>query len=340
MDPILPRPIRDLLIDPARIGWGCEPTGADDPAHWPPLGFLDLTACSPELRITALPPFPLIGWGDANHPAAATLDAVIEEPASAQAVLRQVSRAPRAAAVAVQLLRSLDGLPMERALMLESISYGMLQGSAEYQRWLGAREGPSRPVGAAVAPVQAPAGQVVLERFGSELRVTLDRPVARNAIDRAMRDQLFEALSLAVLDQEVRSIRLRAVGDTFSIGGDLDEFGTTRDPATAHLIRSRTLPALVAARCGEIMDVHVQGACVGAGLEIAAFARRVTASPEAWFQLPELAMGLIPGAGGCVSVPRRIGRQRAALLMLSGRRIKAADALRWGLIDAVESVAP
>jgi enoyl-CoA hydratase/carnithine racemase len=90
----------------------------------------------------------------------------------------------------------------------------------------------------------------------------------------------------------------------------------------------------------EIFHVHVQGACVGAGLEMAAFAARLIATPEAWFQLPELAMGLIPGAGGCVSVPRRIGRQRAALMFLSGRRINAATALRWGLIDAIEHAPP
>jgi enoyl-CoA hydratase/carnithine racemase len=155
-----------------------------------------------------------------------------------------------------------------------------------------------------------------------------------------MRDHLFEAFSVAALDPEIRSIKLRAAGPAFSIGGDLEEFGTTRDPAMAHLIRSRTLPALqVAGRAG-ILDVHVQGACVGAALEIAAFAARLTATPGAWFQLPELAMGLIPGAGGCVSLPRRIGRQRAALMILSGRRINAATALRWGLIDALENPPP
>jgi enoyl-CoA hydratase/carnithine racemase len=166
----------------------------------------------------------------------------------------------------------------------------------------------------------------------------LDRPAAHNAIDRVLRDQLYEAFTVAALDPQVRSIKLRAEGPTFSIGGDLEEFGTTRDPATAHLIRSRTLPAVLLARRAHILDVHVQGACVGAGLEIAAFAGRVTATPNAWFQLPELAMGLIPGAGGCVSVPRRIGRQRGALMILSGRRVNAATALHWGLIDAIEEL--
>jgi enoyl-CoA hydratase/carnithine racemase len=97
---------------------------------------------------------------------------------------------------------------------------------------------------------------------------------------------------------------------------------------------------LAVARRPEILDVHIHGACIGAGVEISAFAGRVTAAPAAWFQLPELAMGLIPGAGGCVSVPRRIGRQRAALMMLSGQRIDAQTALRWGLIDAIEDQPP
>jgi enoyl-CoA hydratase/carnithine racemase len=175
-----------------------------------------------------------------------------------------------------------------------------------------------------------------VERAGSALHIVLSRPEARNAIDRELRDRLFDAFTIAAVDPDIRSIKLRAVGPVFSMGGDLDEFGTTRDPATAHLIRSRTLPALALTQRADVLEVHVQGACVGAGLEIAAFAGRLTAAPDAWFQLPELSMGLIPGAGGCVSVPRRIGRQRAALMILSGRRINARTALRWGLIDAIE----
>jgi enoyl-CoA hydratase/carnithine racemase len=75
------------------------------------------------------------------------------------------------------------------------------------------------------------------------------------------------------------------------------------------------------------------GACVGAGTEMAAFAGRVAAAPDAFFALPEVRMGLVPGAGGSVSVPRRIGRWRSAWLMLTGDRLPAATALRWGLVD-------
>jgi enoyl-CoA hydratase/carnithine racemase len=68
---------------------------------------------------------------------------------------------------------------------------------------------------------------------------------------------------------------------------------------------------------------------------MAAYAGRIVAAPDAFFALPEVGMGLVPGAGGSVSVPRRIGRWRAAWLMLTGDRLPAATALRWGLVDEV-----
>jgi hypothetical protein len=295
---------------------------------WQPLGFIDLETCPEELAIKTLPPFPVIGLGDPAHGLASALDAVVEPPVSAEMLIHQVERTPHAAAAAVQLLRSIDGLPSERALLLESICYGLLQGSAEHAAWLASCAPKTQP---------SPPGEIVLERRDHVLRIVLDRPWARNAISYVMRDRLLEAFTLALLDPQVRAIKLRATGTTFCAGGDLKEFGTTTDPAMAHLIRSRTLPALAVADCAKILDVHAQGACIGAGLEIAAFAARFTASSDASFQLPELAMGLIPGAGGCVSAPRRIGRQRTVLMILSGCRINAEIALRWGLIDAVEN---
>lgn len=319
MNPALRAAVEPFLIDPSQ-GW----SGAVE--AWQPLVCIDLDRCDDDVSFESLP-VPVIGIGDRAHPHADRLDAVIEPPIDAAALVRQVQRAPRAAAVIVQLLRSLEGLPLDRALTLESFCYGLLQGSEEYATWLASRA-PSEPNGVP--------GKVIVERREAVLQIVIDRPQARNAINGAIRDQLFEAFTLAALDPDIRSVKLRSTGDVFSAGGDLDEFGTTKDPATAHLIRSRTLPALALARRADIFDVYVQGACIGAGIELAAFAGRVTAAPTAWFQLPELAMGLLPGAGGCVSVPRRVGRQRAALMMLSGQRIDAETALRWGLIDVIE----
>ncbi len=83
------------------------------------------------------------------------------------------------------------------------------------------------------------------------------------------------------------------------------------------------------------MQAH--GACIGAGVEVAAAAAHLTARPGAFFRLPEVSMGLIPGAGGTASVPRRIGRQRACYMAISGVDIDLDTALAWGLVDAVEA---
>jgi enoyl-CoA hydratase/carnithine racemase len=80
----------------------------------------------------------------------------------------------------------------------------------------------------------------------------------------------------------------------------------------------------------------VHGACIGAGVEIPAFAGRVVARSDATFRLPELGMGLVPGAGGTVSIPRRIGRERFRTMALTGEMIDAATALSWGLVDEIE----
>jgi enoyl-CoA hydratase/carnithine racemase len=315
--------IDPYLIDPAnlRIAWTVEA---------PPFACLDLDSLGTDPGALRLPPFPIIGIGDPAHPAARLLDTVVEAPVRLDRIVEQVTRHPFAAAAVVQLLRATEGMAVDHALAMESICYAMLQGSAEHTRWIEVQP-PAEPA----AP-----GRIDLTREGATLRIVIDRPGALNAIDRPLRDALFEAFTLAELDPDIARVELRSIGRTFSTGADLAEFGTTRDPATAHHIRGLTLPAHPLSRCGTLVDVHVQGACIGSALEMAAFAGRVTASPSAWFQLPELVMGVIPGAGGCVSIPRRIGRQRAALMILSGKRIDAGTALRWGLIDAIMDQPP
>jgi enoyl-CoA hydratase/carnithine racemase len=66
-----------------------------------------------------------------------------------------------------------------------------------------------------------------------------------------------------------------------------------------------------------------------------AFAGRLVASSDTFFHLPEVGMGLVPGAGGCVSIPRRIGRQRMNFLAITGQRLSAEEALEWGLVDEI-----
>jgi enoyl-CoA hydratase/carnithine racemase len=83
------------------------------------------------------------------------------------------------------------------------------------------------------------------------------------------------------------------------------------------------------------VTVELHGACVGAGVEIPALAGRVFATPDTRVRLPEVAMGLIPGAGGTASLPRRIGRHRTAWLGLVGAWLDATTALAWGLVDEI-----
>jgi hypothetical protein len=233
---------------------------------------------------------------------------------------------PNAAVALVQLLRLSEGLSVVDALVGESFVYSMLQAGPEFGRWLAARRIP-RPVHDG-EPVHT-------ARSGNRLMVSLNRPSVHNAYSAAMRDALSAALSIAVADPGLEKVHLRGEGPSFCSGGDLTEFGTTPDPSTAHFIRVTRSPARLLAELADRVVVSLHGACVGAGVELSAFASRVEAVSETWFELPEVQMGLVPGAGGTVSVPRRIGRHRTAVLALSGDRISAQQALDWGLIDKI-----
>jgi enoyl-CoA hydratase/carnithine racemase len=163
----------------------------------------------------------------------------------------------------------------------------------------------------------------------------LNRPENRNAITVQMRDALVELLELVLLDDSIERLEISGRGACFSVGGELREFGLATDPALAHRIRSLHNPGRLLARCASRVSCHLHSACVGSGIELPAFAGHLRADPGSFFQLPELSLGLIPGAGGCVSISRRIGRQRTAWLALSGKKLKARTALEWGLIDEI-----
>ncbi|MFC7049872.1 enoyl-CoA hydratase/isomerase family protein [Emcibacter nanhaiensis] len=313
--------MEQFRIDPNELAIGWQGDGR-------PLGIIDLDRSGDIPANILLPPFPVIGIGTPWHPLAGQVDVLVEPPITLDTLAQSITASPHSAAIVTQVLRTIENLPVMAALAHESLAYGLLQASAEHTEWL--EENSGRHKDNAI-----PAGNVELARDGNTLHILLDRPVARNAIDAGMRDTLREAFEIAAMDPEIETVRMEGVGKAFCVGADLSEFGTTRDPALAHMIRLQTLPAHAIARCPDKFEAHIQGACVGSGLEMAAFATRITATIDAWFHLPELAMGVMPGAGGCVSVSRRIGRQRAALMILSGKRLNAQTALEWGLVDAV-----
>lgn len=174
-----------------------------------------------------------------------------------------------------------------------------------------------------------------LHDHGTVWELVLARPHVLNALDATLRDELWSALG-AARDARV-TVALRGAGRAFCAGGDLREFGCERDAARAHLTRQLRAVAWRCAVVGERMTVGVHGACYGAGLELAAFGGHVVCDETARFCLPELQFGLIPGSGGTVSVPRRIGRQRTLELCLSARVVEPEEALAIGLVDELVS---
>lgn len=278
------------------------------------------------LRQLACPVIGLVG-ADEKHSLIKACDTVVADETEASLMTAAIRQSPIAAAVLVQLLRATESLPVNAALTAESLAYSTLQSGPEFKRWLDA----NRAASPAVATDAGPA--VMMSREGTSLRLELNRASNHNGMTVEMRDALVEALQLVLADDSIERVQLSGRGKCFSTGGDLTEFGSAPDPATAHIVRSVALPGRLLAQCAERVEVQVQGACVGSGIEFPAFAGRITATQDAYFQLPELKFGLIPGAGGTVSIARRIGRQRTAWLVLSGKRIKAAQALEWGLVD-------
>jgi Enoyl-CoA hydratase/isomerase len=242
-------------------------------------------------------------------------------------VLDTVRSRPLAATVLALLLRSGDGRSVQEGLAAESTAYGLLQAGPEFEQWRAGR--PKRQRGGDDGP------PVLVERHGDELAITLNRPSVRNALDSAMRDGLVEALTVAEHDPSVTVVHLRGAGEAFCSGGDLDEFGSRSDPATAHLVRMISSPARALADLADRTVVQLHGDTVGSGIELAAFAGRVVASPDTRISLPEIGLGLIPGAGGTVSLPRRIGRHLTLRLALAPEPIGVDAALGWGLVDEV-----
>lgn len=272
---------------------------------------------------------PVIGVGSQDADLAGACDVIVDSEEEAALLVEKTSNNPVAATMLIQVLRTTEDMPIAQALMVESLAYATLQSGKEYTRWL-ARLKPQLEIHDDSGPA------VETERSGDELLMELNRPSNRNAMSVEMRDALNEALQLVLADDSIESVHIRGQGKCFSTGGDLSEFGTVPDPAIGHMVRGMTVPGSLIARCAHKVTAHLHGACIGSGVEFPAFAGRVVARKHTHFLLPEVNMGLIPGAGGCISIARRMGRQRTGWLALSGQRIRAEQALEWGLVDAIE----
>jgi enoyl-CoA hydratase/carnithine racemase len=248
--------------------------------------------------------------------------------AQLNAVRETAELAPVATAMLAKLLRIGENLEFDAALELESLAYSALLGGGEFARWLaGANEHAAGKQ--ATEPVR-------YQREDNLVTLTLASPGNHNAMTASMRDALFEALVNVLEDPSEPRLMMKGAGKCFSTGGSLAEFGTARDLAQAHIIRTQHSCARILHRLGDRAEVRLHGACIGSGIEVPLAAGRRVASADLMVQLPELRMGLIPGAGGTVTLSRAVGRHRLFWLTLGGFRIGANQALDWGLVHASE----
>ena len=268
-------------------------------------------------------------------------DVVVSSAEDRERIVDNVRRSPIAAVTTCQLIRasvSMSDVPnsTEARLLLESTTYSTLQSGPEFARWQAERRERSS-TRSRVDSVPDPEPAVLLDRNDNELQITLNRPHRGNAVNRQLRDELSEGLALCLSDPSLDALALRGNGPHFSTGGDLDEFGTFANPADAQVIRTQRSPArLLSALSGNVhRRAHLHGNSAGSGVELAAFADHVTAKVDTTAWLPELSLGLVPGAGGTVSIVDRIGGPRTVWLLLTGTRIDATTALEWGLIDEI-----
>jgi len=174
--------------------------------------------------------------------------------------------------------------------------------------------------------------------------LTLDvpgRPV--NTFTRAVREEFAALLQQLRVDATVRAVVLvSGKPDTFVAGADIEEFISLRNAAEARALSSegqRLLDWVAGFPKPTVVAIH--GVCLGGGLELALACRSRIATDDKRTRLglPEVRLGLIPGAGGCVRLPRAVGQRAALEMILSGRDVAAAEALRLGLVDEVVSPA-
>ncbi|MBI2171816.1 MAG: enoyl-CoA hydratase/isomerase family protein [Chloroflexi bacterium] len=177
---------------------------------------------------------------------------------------------------------------------------------------------------------------VLYNKEGPVAWVTLNRPHVLNAYNMAMRDELYTTLEAVRDDPEVRGVILAGAGErAFCAGADLTEFGAAPSQAIARQVRwERDVWGLFLGM-DKPMVAAVHGYVLGSGVEMALLCDLRIAAEDALFGLPETALGLIPAAGGTQTLPRCIGVAEALDLLLTGRRLSAAEAFGLGLVTQV-----
>lgn len=172
---------------------------------------------------------------------------------------------------------------------------------------------------------------VQLQRHGALGLIVISNPPV-NALGAAVRQGLETCLTVALAEPVISAIVVSADGRTFPAGADISEFGGASQapslPDLCNMVEASPKPVVAA----------LHGTVLGGGLELAMAAHYRVAEENTLLGLPEIKLGLLPGAGGTQRTPRLVGVKVALDMMLSGLPVKAVDAVRLGLVDAVSPV--
>jgi len=166
--------------------------------------------------------------------------------------------------------------------------------------------------------------------------VTINRPKALNAYNIQMRDDLYEILSAIKEDDEVRVAILKGAGEkAFCAGADLSEFLTAPPPVAARRVRFERDVWGLFLSVPQPMIAALHGYVLGSGIEMAACCDIRIAAEDARFGMPEVALGIIPAAGGTQTLPRIVGRGKALEMIMTNRWIDAGEAHQIKLVNHV-----
>jgi 3-hydroxyacyl-CoA dehydrogenase len=172
------------------------------------------------------------------------------------------------------------------------------------------------------------ADYVTLRRDGGVAVIVVDNPPV-NALRREVREGLTRLIAEARDDPSVDAVVLACAGRTFIAGADITEFGKPPPPP-----RSVDITGTIDSTAKPVVAA-LHGTALGGGFEVALACHYRVSAPNTKVGLPEIKLGIIPGAGGTLRLPRLIGVDKALRMILSGDPIPAAEALRDGVIDEI-----
>ncbi|MFH2811716.1 2,3-dehydroadipyl-CoA hydratase PaaF [Enterobacter ludwigii] len=175
--------------------------------------------------------------------------------------------------------------------------------------------------------------ELMVTRHGRVLQLTLNRPAARNALNNALLEQIADALDAAAADRDVSVCVIYGNARCFAAGADLNEMAEKDLPATLNDIRPQLWARINA--FNKPLIAAVNGFALGAGCELTLLCDVVIAGDNARFGLPEITLGIMPGAGGTQRLIRSVGKSLASKMVLTGESITAQQAQRAGLVSDV-----